>query len=444
MELNVQVEKSSSILLKLTVRVPAKEVALRYQKGLAEVQRTAKIRGFRPGHAPIGLIRQQFGDDVRHQLFNNLIDESYRMAVVQEKIKAVGNPKIETPDHQTGAGGQDHTLHEDKDLTFIATVEVLPEIEAKGYTGVSLTREKVEVTADDVQKVISGLMDQHAELVPTTAGTAAKKGDFVDMKFEGGIVTETGLDRREGMSGARMIEIGSGNLIPGFEENLIGLKAGDTKTFRVTFPADYFEKNYAAKEAEFTVNVNEVKEKKLPALDDELAKDMGYTDVADLKEKANQHLTKQKTEEADRKVRLELMKVISEKNPFDVPQALVESQTRALAQDWAGELKQQGLDEQMIQGALMSEIGNLKTRAQEQVRASLLLESIASAEKITVEGEELENEFKTFATSVRATVEQLKDYYSKTPRALEDFVFRARQEKTIKFLLDKAKIKSKS
>src|SRR4051794_31422496 len=119
MELNVQVEKPSAILRKLTIRVPAKEVASRYNSGLAEVQKTAKLKGFRPGQAPISVIKQYYGEDVRHRLFHNLIDESFQHAVREQKIKAVGNPKIETPDHKTGAGEHDHTLGENQDLSFI-------------------------------------------------------------------------------------------------------------------------------------------------------------------------------------------------------------------------------------------------------------------------------------------------------------------------------------
>jgi trigger factor len=163
MSLNVQVEqveKTSPIQRKLTIRVTAQEVAARYQRGLAEVQRTATLKGFRPGQAPISVIKQFYGEDVRHRLFHNLIDESYQTALRDQKIRAVGSPKIETPNHQTGAGEHDHTLHEDKDLTFTATVEILPEIEPKGYTGVSLTRDKFDVTDADVQTLITLTGDQ--------------------------------------------------------------------------------------------------------------------------------------------------------------------------------------------------------------------------------------------------------------------------------------------
>jgi trigger factor len=152
-------------------------------------------------------------------------------------------------------------------------------------------------------------------------------------------------------------------------------------------------------------------------------------------------LLKEKTDEVDRKLRSDLIEHIISKNEFDVPLALIESQTRALAQDWAQELKRQGLDEQMIQNAVMSEIENLRKRAEQQVRASLLLEAIAAQEKIEIKPEDYETELKTLATSMRVEEAKLKDFYSKNPARQDDFTFRVRQERTLKHLLDKAKIK---
>ena len=454
MELNVQVEKPSNILRKLTIRVAAKEVATRFERGLIEVQKTAKLKGFRPGQAPISVIKQYYGEDIKHRLFHSLIDESFQEAVRGEKLQAVGRPKIDTPDHKTGEGDHDHTLHEDKDLTYVATVEILPEIEVKGHTGVSLTREEISIKDEDIEKVVNGLLDSQAELIPVSSGLVnadgqsnsrpAKMGDHVDINFDGGMVTEKGIERRPEMKGNRVLEIGSNSLIEGFEENLIGMRKGESKNFRLNFPKDYHAPDFAGKESEFSVTVNEVKEKKMPELNDEFAKQMGYEDLADLRKKAREYLTKEKTDETDRKLRSELMQSLIEKNPFDVPQALVESQTRALAQDWAEELKKQGADDAMIQGAIMGELEGMKKRADSQVRGSLILEAIAKKEKIEVSDEEFHNELITVATSMKVEPEKLNEFYAKNSDRKEDMLFRMRQERTLKFLLDKAKIKSKS
>lgn len=454
MQLNVQVEKMSSIQRKLTIRVPATEVAHRFNSGLAEVQKSAKLKGFRPGQAPISIIKQHYGEDVRHQIYHSLIDESFQIAVREQKIRAVGRPQIETAaEHKHGEGEHDHGVREDQDLTYVATVEIMPEIQVKGYTGLSLKRPAADVTDEQVQKVVEGLRDSQAELVPASGGLAmadgsmgsrpARMGDHVDLSFDGGIVTESGtVEKRDGMKGTQVIELGSNSLIPGFEEQVVGMRNGDDKTFRIRFPKDYGEASIADKEAEFSVHVNEVKEKKMPELNDEFAKSAGYEGLADLKSKAREFLTREATENADRKVRSDLLSALIEKNPFDVPTSLVEAQTRALAQDWAQELKSQGVSEDAIQRAVTQEVEALRKRAESQVRASLLLESVAEQEKIDVPQSELEAEIQKVADSMKVEIAKLKEYYAKNPSRIDDLQFRVRQEKVVKFLLDSAKIKA--
>lgn len=449
MELQVQVEKPSNIVRKLTVKVPSKVVDSHIQKGLAQVQRTASLKGFRKGHAPLSVIKQFYGEDVRHEVYHNLIDESLQEAVREQQLMTVGRPTIEAAEHKTGAGEHDHTIQEGQDLVYTATVEVIPELEVKSYTGLALTREKVEVGAADVEKVVEGLRDSHAELVPVAADAegksparTAKKGDFVDLTFNGGLVTESGIEEKEGMKGNRVLEIGSNTLIPGFEDQIVGLKAGETKTFRIQFPAEYHDKDIQGKEAEFTITVQELKEKKLPVLDDEFSKQMGYESLADLKKKAEEHLTREKTNEAESKLRGELVKKLIEKHEFEVPKALIDAQVRSLVQEWAEHLKQQGASEQIIQQTVIQELENLKKRADSQVRASLLLEAIAKKEDLSVKDEEIDAEMSKNAASMRVDVEKLREFYAKNPGRKEDLVFRLRQDKTLEFLVAKAKIKS--
>lgn len=454
MEFTVQLEKPSSIVRKLTIKVPAGVVASHFERGLIEVQKTAKLKGFRPGQVPISVIKQYYGDDVRHRVYHNLIDESFQEAVRKHQLQAVGRPQIDSPDHKTGEGDHDHSIHEDQDLSFIATVEVLPEIEVKGYTGVSLVREKVEVNDSDVEKVVQGILDSQAQLVPASSGLAmadgssssrpVQKGDHVDMAFSGGVVTPTGIEEKPGMKGSRLFEIGSDSLILGFEDHMVGMRKGETKTFRIHFPKDFYETDLAEKEAEFTVTVNEVKEKKLPTLDDEFAKQMGYEGVSDFRTKVREYILRERTEEVDRKLRSSLIATLIEKNSFDVPNTLVESQTRALAQDWAEDLKKQGASEEMIREAITQELDGMRKRADSQVRASLILEAISNKEGIKVEDVEFEAELERTATMMKADKEKIREYYSKNPSRQDDLMFRLRQDRTLGFLLEKAKIKAGS
>ena len=452
MNLSVQVEKKSNILRKLTVKVAAKTVDSHLEKGLVEVQRTAKLKGFRPGHVPLSVVKQYYGEDVKHRVFHSLIDESFQVALKEQKLQAVGRPQIETPDHKTGEGAHDHAIEEGKDLTYIATVEVLPEIEVKGYTGIALKKESVEITDKDVDVVLKNLTDSQSELIPVTGGLIgadgtsssrpAKKGDFVDMNFSGGIVTENGLEEKAGMKGNRVFEIGSDSLIPGFEDNLVDMRKGETKTFKVPFPKDFYDAEMAGKDAEFTVTVNEIKEKKLPELTDEFAKQMGYEGLDGMRQKARDHLEKERVQEVDRKLRSDLFQVLIEKNAFDVPASLIEAQARALAQDVAQNIKSQGADEATIRELVTAEMENIKKRAEGQVRASLIIEAIAKKEGIDVSAEEIDAEIPKIAINMKVDEVKLRDYYEKNPGRREDLEFRLREDRTVKFLLEKAKIKS--
>jgi trigger factor len=298
------------------------------------------------------------------------------------------------------------------------------------------------------------MRESQAELVPAASGLTGadgkpssrpvRKGDYADLAFHGGIVVEGKVEDRADMKGARVIEIGSNSLIPGFEDQVVDMRAGETKTFRIQFPADYHSAEVAGKEAEFTVTVNEVKEKKLPELNDEFAKQAGYESIDDLRKKAREYLLKEKTRDADQKLRAQAVEALVAKTTLEVPQILIESQTRALAQDWAEQMKQQGATEDLIRDALTKELDQFRNRAEAQVRASLVLEAVASKESINVSQDDLQTEIKTLAASMNVEAEKLGEYYAKNPGRMDDLEFRVRQDRTLKFLLDNAKIKSKS
>ena len=185
----------------------------------------------------------------------------------------------------------------------------------------------------------------------------------------------------------------------------------------------------------------EIKEKQLPALDDEFAKGMGYEGLADLKAKVLEHLTKERTQEVDRTLRSDLLAAIIEKNPFDLPAALIQAQSRALAQDVAQNLKRQGADEGTIQEILNGEMPNIAKKAESQVRASLLVEAIAKAEKIEVKSADMDAEIKKIAAEMKVEEAKLRDFYEKNPQHREDLEYRLREERSIAWLLEKSKIK---
>ena len=460
MEFSVEVEKPSSILRKFKIKVPAKEVKVQFDRGLISVQKTAKISGFRPGHAPIAMIKKFYGEDVRGRILNKLIGESFESAVVQNKLRTVGNPHFaalnsDGHDHSQCEHDHDHDHHdhsvwdsfsEEKDFAFVATVEIIPELTLSDYKGITLSKEKVDATDEEVEKIVKNLHESHAQLVPVSSGESesprsVQKDDIVDLTLTGGIVTESGVQAHDDLKGTRLFEIKEDSWIPGFEAQIMGMKTGEVKIFRLPFPEKFSHPEMAGKEGEFTATVNEIKVKKLPEFDNEFAKSVGFETIEELKAQAKNFLVTQRTEEADRKLKSEILAKIIEKNPFEVPQALVETQTRSLAQDWATEMKRQRYDEKSIQETISKEIDQLKKRAENQVKASLVLETVAQAEGISVQHEELESEMDRIAREAQIERPKLDAFYAKNPGRKADLEFKMRQDRTLAFLLQKAEIK---
>lgn len=444
------VENLSSIKRKVSVKIPAKAVKAQFDKALAEIQRTANIKGFRVGHVPLEVIKAQFGHDVRHRLYHTLVQNSFDEAVREHHFRAIGSPQIEAPEHQTGDGEHDHGVQEDRDFAYTATFEIMPEIEVKDHFGVSLTKESVEVTDKDVDQVVDNLRQSQAQLVSyADPAHVSKNGDFLDMKFVGGIVTDAGVETKENMTGSRVTELGAGGWMPGFEEQLVGMTQGQSKTFRIKFPEAGTPEaesagEYVGKEAEFTVTVNEVKEKKLPELDEEFLKQVGYQNLEDLRTQARTYLLRKKTEDSDKKVQNELIAHLIAKNPFDVPAVLIQEQTRALVQDLAEDFKRQGYGEQAIQRTLAQDFETLGKRAENQLRAHMIFEAVAAKEKLAVTPEQVSEEVSRLAQEMNVERSEIEKYHGKNPSAARELEFRLRQELTLKFLMDKAKVKTVS
>jgi trigger factor len=433
METQIKLENVSSVQKKFIVTIPAGKVDQTIEKKFAEAQKTAKIKGFRPGKVPLNLVKQYYKDEVNQNALNALINETYFEALKKHELRIVGEPSFE------GAKEKEHIhIAEGKELSYVATVEVVPEVDPKDYKGLSVEKIAPEVNADDIEKVKKNLLDRKAEISP--ASRAAKTGDFVDFKYDGKLKTDNGFESQANLSGERNAEIGSGQLLPEFEKNLIGLKAGDSKTFKMTYAKEFTDANLAGKEAEYTVDVREVKEKILPSFTDELVKEFGYENLSDFEVKSKEMLTKNKAEESENSLRNNMIEKLIEKNPIEVPQGLVYSQMRALADDYSNELKRYGFNDQMIQSAVVSQLQDFKKRAETQVRAGILLDAIAKKEKITAKDSDIESEMQKMASMYGVETKMLKDRFESSPRDKSNFEYRVREELTIKMILDSAKI----
>jgi trigger factor len=445
METQIKLENVSAIQKKFIVTIPAEKVTKTVEKKYVEAQKTAKIKGFRPGHVPITMVKQFYAEDVKQKALQALISETYSEALKQHPLRIVGEPQIEgVPHGHETTEGHNHQhvhIHEGESLSYAAIVEVVPEIEPKDYKGISLEKASVEVTSDDLEKIKKNLQDRKADL--SSVDRKAAVGDFVEFKYDGKLKTDQGYEHQANLSGDRSAELGASQLLPEFEKNMLGMKGGESVTFKMNYPTDFQDTNLAGKEAEYTLDLREVKEKKLPAFDDEYVKEFGYENIADFETKSKELISKNKKEEGDNLFRNHMIEKLIEKNTFDVPQGLVYSQMRALADDYTQELKRYGFNDQMVQSAIMSQLDDFKKRAEVQVRAGILLDAIAKKEKVEPNQTDIDAEMNKMAANFGMDLKDLKKRLEQNPRDMSNFQYRVREELTIQLVLASAKIKEK-
>jgi trigger factor len=435
MKPSFEIENLSSVQKKVRVTIPAKLISDRFEKRLGEVAKQASLKGFRKGFAPISMVRSTFGGEVREGVLNSLIDESFQTVVKENNFRVAGQPRL------AGDKSEQIEINEGKDIVFTATVDLFPEVDVKDYLGLELKKVETSVDEKEVEQVIQNILDRRAELIPTEEGTKAAAGNFVDFEFEGKIKEGSEWITKEDLKGQRFLQLGSGELLTEFEEALTGLKAGDQKDFKLEYPKEYAEPSLAGKEARFTLKLHDVKEKKLPELTEEVAKELGHESVAKLREVAENSMKRVKGDEANRQLKSQVIQALVEKYKFDVPQSAVAGQLELLMDEYRNELQGRGYSDAMMASAVQKNLENLQKRAEVQVKSSLILDNIAVKEKIQVTNEDATREIRALAFSMNTTEQDVRAQLERSRDARMNFEFRIREEKTLDFLIGKAKLK---
>ena len=422
--MKIELEQVSPIRKKMTVVLPSELVNKEVDKAYSKLQKAVRLRGFRPGKAPLSMLQRYFKAQVEEDVINGLVQDSYPKALDEHKMTPVSPPIIEKGILETG-----------KDFSYTASFETKPALEVRGYSGLELEKEKLQVTEADIDEQLLKLQNGHATLT-TIDGRAVQTGDCVLIDYEG---TIEGKPFAGSAIQDHLLEIAPDSFLPGFCDELIGLRVGDTKAFALQMPEDEMREDLAGKKIDFTVAVKEIKEKVLPPVDDEFARDLGdYKDLADLKQKIRDSLHSAKEQQIEGKLRDSIVALLMEKNSLDVPPSLVEQRIQSMLLNTRQRLAAQGVNvENFSQSAeKLSEI--YKQSAEKQVRAALLLEAVAQAEHLTVTDEDLEHKYEEIAKIInqdRAAVKRTIDREALTAQLLE--------EKAIAFIVSKATIKEK-
>ncbi|TYO98725.1 trigger factor [Geothermobacter ehrlichii] len=423
--MNVKVEEVSSIRRRLSFEVGAEQVDAAIAGAYAEIARTAKLKGFRKGKIPQRILEQYFRPQMEEKVVTKLISDSYFQALVDHKVPAVGQPEI------TESGDIDRG----KAFTYVAEVEVKPEVEAKDYTGLEVKKEKFEFDPAVVDHRLEEMRQMRVEQ-KVTSRKKAREGDFVTIDFEGFVDGEA-FDG--GSAEGHVLELGSGSFIPGFEEQIVGMKREEEKEIEVTFPEEYGNKELAGKKAVFKVKLHEIKEKVLPGLDDDFAREFGAESLEDLRQKMTENFQQQEKSRIEGDLRERLVEALVAKNPIEVPEAMVAKQLEYMLQNVRNRMQQQGMTLEML-GMNEEVFASLyRDTAVKQVQGSLLLEAIGRQEGIEVADDEIEGKFEEIAAMANAPVDAVRQYYSsdEARATLKDQIL---EEKTLAFLIDNAKI----
>ena len=391
------VEKKEKSTVELVIEVGAEEFEAAVQKVYLKQRGKIAIPGFRKGHAPRKIIEAMYGTGVFYEdAINDVYPGAYAQAVEQEKLDAVAWPSVEVV--SVGKEG----------LTFKAVVTVRPEVKLGQYKDLTAEKPAVTVTDEDIEGELKPYINRATRMV--TVDRPAENGDTVVIDFEGFM---DGKPFDGGKGEGHSLELGSNSFIPGFEDQLVGAKAGDEKDVNVSFPEDYHAQELAGKQALFKVKVHEVKEKQLPALDDEFAKDVSEFDTLDaFKKDLADKLTKRREEQAERTFQAAVMEQVMNNMEVDIPDAMVEFEADNMVNDMAQRIQSQGIpfDQYLsMMGMNMNMMHEqAKAAAMERVRRDLALGAVVDAEQIAISDEEVEEEYKRLAEEYHMELDKVK------------------------------------
>ena len=393
-----KVEKSQ---VELTIEVNAAEFEAAVEKAYQKMRRKISVPGFRPGKAPRKMIERMYGAEVFfEEAINIAFPEAYEAAAEQEKLQIVGYPTVEMVGEVTKDG-----------FTFKATTPVYPEVTLGEYKGLKAEKPEVKVLAADVDERLKALADRNTRLV--SVDRAAKSGDTAVIDFEGFL---DGKPFDGGKGENHNLELGSGSFVPGFEDQVIGMKAGEEKDIDITFPENYHE-DLAGKAVVFKVKVHEVKEKEVPEMDDEFAKDVSEFDtLKDLKADLKKKITEERQKDADRAFEENLLNQVAENITADIPDVMVENQARQYLDNFKAQISRQfpyeeykkmtGMDDEKL-------LADAKEPALRQVKMDLAVAAIIKAENIEASDEDVEAEYKKMAEQFGMDVDMVKKYLVK-------------------------------
>lgn len=418
--MQVTVETTQGLERKMSVQVPAEKYNEAFNARIAQIARTAKISGFRPGKVPLKVVKQQYGGQATQETLSELIQMSLGQAITQEKLNPAGYPQIDSTD-----------LSDAGELSFTASFEVYPEIELADAGKLKVERISSEITDADVDTMLETLRKQRAEF--NDVERAAADGDQVTVDFVG---TIDGEEFTGGKGENVALTLGSGQMIPGFEDQVIGMKAGEEKTIDVTFPADYNKEDLQNKAAQFAITAHKVAEQTLPEVNADFVKAFGVEDgdVAKLRENLTQHMQRELEQKVKSKSKTAVMDSLIEQNPVEVPASLVTQEIQRLKeqafQQFGGNapIKLEDFPDEPFQ-----------EDASRRVKLGLLLGEIIKQQDLKADADKVKAMIEQMSSSYEQP-EQVVNYYYENPQMLQSIESVVVEDQAVEWVMSQAKV----
>jgi trigger factor len=422
-------ETSSTTKREIQVEIPAEEVARETDTLIQKYQKLARIPGFRTGHAPASIIKQRFAEGIKSDVVDALVPRYFRKEADKLGLTPVSQPRV-----------SDLHVHDGEPLRFKASFEVMPTIRVEDYKELRADKPDISVSDEEVEQSLKNLQEQRAAFT-TIEGSPLGDGDFAQVSLDGK-PKDAEAPAAPGPTGSNpvhmddiLVEIGGAGTMPEFTENLRGAFAGDERTFDVHYPQDFSDQRLAGKTFTYTVQVKAVKQKSLPELNDQFAKDLGeFADLAEVRKRIREGMEAEKKHNAEREAKDKLVAELVKRNDFEVPEALVEHQIDIRLDRGLRALAAQGMKTEDMKKMDLNRLrAGQRDQAVQEVKAALLLEKIAEEEKLEVSDAEIDREVEALAEQSKQTPEAIRSRLTRDG-ALDRIRNRIRNEKTLDFL----------
>jgi trigger factor len=419
-----ETKNKESVKREISVEVPADEVARETEVIIQKYQKVARLPGFRTGHVPASIIKQRFGEEVKSDVVEALVPKYFRREAEKQGLMPVSQPRV-----------TDLHIHDREPLRFKASFEVMPEIPVEGYKELRADKPEIVVSDEEVEQALDNVREQHATFT-SVEGRPLADGDFAQASLDGRPKdAQATKDANPVRMDEVLVEIGGKNTMPEFTEHLRGASAGEERTFDVTYPQDASDKRLAGKTFSYTVKIHALKQKSLPELNDEFAKELGeFTSLDAVKKQIRENMEAEKRHTVEHEAKDKLVAQLVKRNEFEVPESLVERQIDLRLERGLRALAAQGMKmEDMKKMDLPRLRVGQREQALQDVKSSLLLERIAELEKITVNDDELNQEVEALAKQTKQTPEAVRARLTQDG-GLDRIRSRIRSEKALNFL----------